>query len=225
MFPNLKTHFVYDANSDGAGGGQSDELPENLKAKYISLATFNGTKGQLEQSRDKHRADAERLSGEKQALESQVGDLNKTLESLKTQAAEAETLSQKLATIEAERTSQSTLNARLRTAMKYPELLGVDATIALVESSTLDPEALDTHLKTLSSLVTKAAVVPPPSSVNGETPRQPGSTEVDPQALMAEADAAQRKGDMTTFQRKMTEALGLMDAKEKFAPPQRRDTL
>lgn len=220
MFRLLRpTLFAYDADADGAGGGQTTvitDLPKELEGKYIPIDKHNGTVGAFKQAAATANATAERLANEKSVLESQVADLTTKMSQFQTEAQKAQELGTKVSEFETNLKAQQELNARLEAAMKYPGLLD-ESTMALVKNSTLDAAALDQHLGKLAErLGSKTA-----DFKSGESPAKPNQTELKPNDLMTEAETLRRKGDVKGFEAKMAEALATMDAKERFAPPMR----
>jgi hypothetical protein len=222
-----KTTLLMSPDADGTGGGgqTSVELPEALKDRYISVDKFNGTKGALEQQINRWRGEAEKLSGEKAAWEGQLTSLNEQLTQAKTQAEQVGGLSQQLSEAQNGLTAQQSLNARLRAAMKFPQLLGGDlaeSTLALIESSTMEAAALEEHLGKLAASF-GAGAGNPVNPASGATPPQPKNSTPDPKSLMEEAEQARREGKTSVWEAKLGEALALMDAQNKFAPARRAD--
>jgi DNA repair exonuclease SbcCD ATPase subunit len=219
-----KTALLMSPDDTPGGGQTSTELPEALKDKYVSVDKFNGTKGALEQQIGRWRSEAEKLSGEKSAFESQLTSLNEQLSQLKTEAEKVGGLGQQLSEVQNGLQAQQSLNARLRAAMKFPQLLGGDlaeSTLALIESSTMEAAALEEHLGKLAASFGAGAGTVNPAS--GATPPQPKNSNPDPKALMEEAERARREGKAEVWEAKLGEALALMDAQKKFAPARRAD--
>jgi vacuolar-type H+-ATPase subunit E/Vma4 len=216
--------FLLDAASDGAGGGSGaaaapasppagDELPENLKDKYISLARHNGAIGAHSAKAKEAQKLAETAIGEREAIAAQLKELSSQADTWKAAATELESLKPKAAEAAQMALSQAQMNARLKTLLKHPEVLD-ESTLALVESSTLEPEALEAHLTKLAGIMSKAGsgrvIAPSPAKQESATPT--------PETFRDEALKAMSSGDMDAFNEGMSKYWAALDTKKKFGP-------
>lgn len=208
--------FLLDAASDGAAGGGpvADELPEALKSKYISIDRHNGTVGAWEQKVKKHQSEAEKANGERDAAVAQLTTLNTQAEAWKTQAAEVEGLKTKFEGSTAAEATQKAKNDRLRTLLKFPQLLN-DSTLALVESSSLDVPALETTLGAMAEVFKTGQ-----AQVTTTSPARQQNVTPKPEDHRNAAMAAQAKGDIPGFKQNMNAYWAALDAEHKFVPPE-----
>lgn len=184
----------------------------------VTLEQYNGMKGALKQAQGELSKFQATYKGEKDAYEARLAELQTTINGLQAQIAEAGTFKTKAGELEGEIAKHTGANSRLRTLMKYPQLLGDEAAVLLAENFSGNVEDLDKALAAFAGRLSAAAAPPPPA---GTPPKPPAATgEADPAELMRQANEFALKGDMAKFNELALKALAAQDAKKgAFKPP------
>jgi hypothetical protein len=163
------------------------------------------------------------LTTQLQALQGQHQSVTEQMKELGTKASKVDELTAQFTAAQAEAQTQTKLNSRLQTLMKFPQLLS-NETVELVKSTSLEGEALEKVLAPLAAKLGTGPVLPPGA---GSSPTQPPKSNVTPQDLMQEAMAFASQGKWKEYNAKLAEAAQVQDAAHgKNLPPiDRKDTL
>lgn len=187
--------------------------------QFYTRSQYYGLKGALEQQLGDLRGKHDAILGERDALKTQFGDLQKQLEAAANRLKELEPVGQKAAELETNLKALTEASARQRVLLKFPELLADETNLALVESSTLPAEQLEALLSKKAVTVKEQSTRPNPAV--GATPPKTGSTaDVSAEALRDEALAEMRKGNREKFNSLMSQYYALHEAKHGRYVPQ-----
>jgi len=227
MLLNLwKTHmlsFMFTLDGEGAPGGgsgqPSDELPANLVGKYISVekhnSTLAGVKGANSQAIKAKDDSIAALTSEASGYKTELEQAKAKLTPLEAKAAEADAAKAKASELEVTLSAETGKNARMAELLKYPTLID-EATLALVTSSTLAPEALSKHLEALQGKFKGLPVAPASPTIPGSPPP---AGEPQENTLVNQAAEAFRSGKVEDGNRLLNEAAAAHDKAGKGQKP------